>query len=123
MFVRWKVRQKPPRLYSLDRRARQSLTAVLVRSARVDGKPRQQVVAYLGHFNLDMIDQPAWRKGFWERADRRLADLALDYATREKIEAALQARIPCPTDEEVRASKERFDKEMGALAESLRRPS
>jgi hypothetical protein len=77
--------------------------AVLVESYRVDGKPRQRHVAYLGsvHSDLDVHDR-AW---FWHRMNAKLDALSnrIPAAERPKIEAALAAKVPPVTAEEVTA--------------------
>jgi hypothetical protein len=103
MFVRWKQR---PRWSSTHRLGRQKtskvlLVAVLVRSERWDGRPRQRTVAYLGAIERDRTEDPGRRYHFWKAVSARLNSLNLDAPQREKIETALRARVGQPTDEEV----------------------
>jgi hypothetical protein len=63
MYVRWQTYRSRN-----DRRAR--LKAVLVESVRVDGKPRQRHIAFLGSFELDdprMIAGDSDNARFWRR--------------------------------------------------------
>jgi hypothetical protein len=94
MYVRWKrsiVRR------SADRR----LSAVLVESRRIDGKPRQRVVRYLGSTWERQLGNPLERLGFWRGVDRHLAELALDDSTRERITDTLAMTVPPPSEEEL----------------------
>jgi hypothetical protein len=60
MFVRWQLYRSQARSRSHrehnDKHAR--LKAILVESVRVDGKPRQKHVAFLGSMSLDGGDRP-----------------------------------------------------------------
>lgn len=76
MYVRWKRRQGP-------RGRALQWTALLVKSERVGGKPRQRVVGYLG--SITENDMGAGSLGlavrrihFWARAAPRLVQLVLD---------------------------------------------
>jgi hypothetical protein len=94
MFVRWKCRRL--------RRDQDTLRyAELVRSVRVHGRPRQQIVQYLGSIRERYRTAPAHRQAFWERVEQRLARLPLDAATRQQLEHHLATAIPRPTGEEL----------------------
>jgi hypothetical protein len=102
MFVRWKQR---PRWSSTHRHGRQKtdrvlLVAVLVKSERRDGRPRQRTVAYLGSIARDRTGDPWPRFHFWKAVSARLDSLNLDAPMRKKIETSLRARVGQPTDEE-----------------------
>ncbi len=89
MYVRWQRRRRV-------RKGRKSplLTAVLVESRRVNGQPRQHVVAYLGGIREAYIDVSEWQhRAFWRRVDDRLDELELDPDTRARIEASVAARV------------------------------
>jgi hypothetical protein len=94
MFVRWK---RCALQHSLDT----TLKAVLVRSVRVAGRPRQQTVQYLGSIREWYRTAPAHRQAFWELAAERLARVPLDAATRQRVEYQLATAIPRPTGEEL----------------------
>lgn len=94
MFVRWKCRRL--------RRDQDTLRyAELVRSVRVHGRPRQQIVQYLGSIREWYRTAPAHRQAFWEHVEQRLARLPLDAATRQQLEHHLATAIPRPTGEEL----------------------
>jgi hypothetical protein len=94
MFVRWKCRRL--------RRDQDTLRyAELVRSVRVHGRPRQQIVQYLGSIREWYCTAPAYRQAFWDLAAERLARVPLDAATRQRVEDQLATAIPRPTGEEL----------------------
>jgi hypothetical protein len=107
MFLRWKRRKLRPRYDRGVLQAEHSWYAVLVRSERVDGKPRQRVVRYLGHILEKHLGATAHREGFWKRMDWHLDDLNLDPATRGQVETKLGALVKRPTSEELDALTER----------------
>jgi hypothetical protein len=93
MFVRWKRR---------ERRRDKHLCpfvryAVLVKSERVDGKPRQRIVRYLAHIGESYLDATAHQQYFWDRVNPQLDDLDVDSTTRQSLEAALLAVVGRPT--------------------------
>ena len=104
MYVRWQlVFPKCP-------------TAVLVESARVNGKPRQRHIAYLGKVDHRAMDDKNYlaRRGiagygahyrawWWYRISKKLDALANRVLPddRRKVEAALAREVPRPTAEEV----------------------
>jgi hypothetical protein len=93
-----------------------SIHAQLVRSEKREGKPRQKILAYLGCCR-EICASPdcEWglehRHAFWVTAEAALDRLALDAATRSKIETALAARVARPTPEAVAAERQRFEAE------------
>jgi hypothetical protein len=94
MFVRWKHRRL--------RRDQDTLRyAELVRSVRIHGRPRQQIVQYLGSIREWYRTAPAYRQAFWEHVEQRLAHVPLDAATRQQLEHHLATVIPRPTGEEL----------------------
>jgi hypothetical protein len=106
MFVRWKTRV-PWRAHKdfPHRNPGTSFSAVLVRSERREGEPRQRIVAHLGHITEDNIDSNARQLSFWQGVDRHLDALTLSPEDRRQIEAQVRARIPRPTPEEVERDK------------------
>ena len=107
MFVRWKTRV-PWRAFYKDfphRNPGKSFSAVLVRSERIDGEPRQRIVAYLGHIKEEYLDSKAQRLYFWEGVDRQLNALTFSPEERQRIEEQLRAVVTRPTPEEVERDK------------------
>ena len=98
MDVRWKRRPLKKR-NSSDPNPHQ-LAASLVESRRVDGKPRQRTVAYLGSISERFLTEPAHRQWFWKDLAQRLDALALPQREREAIETALARTVARLTAEE-----------------------
>lgn len=96
MFVRWKRRAKSRRKRLTGETA---LSAYLVSSERVEGKPRQRVVAYLGSIRENATHYVGHQMGFWEAAAPTLDRLELDPETRSAVEASLTRKVPKPTEE------------------------
>lgn len=94
MYVRWQRRTR-------KRYGKSPLVmAVLVESRRVDGKPRQRVVAYLAGIRERSIgEREKEHREFWRKVDERLDELRLDRETRERIETILEARVARLTPE------------------------
>lgn len=90
MFVRWKKR---PHRQSLS----YSLTALLVQAVRIEGKPRQHVLANLGTLHSSQLDQeqPAW----WARLLQTLDRLQLDDTTRARILESIAQKTPRPAND------------------------
>jgi len=95
MFVRWKKRKLTRAWHK--HRGDIVLCAQLVECRRVDGKPRQKVIKYLGSIHDYGRDTSGHQLGFWDTADRALGELTLDAAARREVEAALLAKVPRPT--------------------------
>ena len=76
------------------------LTAVLVECRRVDGNPRQRVVAYLGGIREAYVDErERAHRTFWRGVDERLDALGLDPETRARVEASVESRVRLVTPE------------------------
>ncbi len=95
MFIRWQKRKRRDGVTRLN--------AILCESRRVDGKPRQEHIAYLGAIDDVWLDQPLDDPGanlkrheFWEKAEKRLAPLANRLASDDhhKIREQLNAKVP-----------------------------
>jgi hypothetical protein len=149
MFVRWKRRERrsrkkriwkggvhetwKPRLHNDDgrpthhtgRTGKFLLCAVLVKSERRGGKPRQKTVAYLGSIPEGRAGDVSHRHWFWEAAGRKLDALGLDAAGRQEVEAALLARVARPTAEELEGRGRRLrelEERIGRGLKAGRRP-
>jgi len=78
---------------------RPSLVAVIVESRRLDGRPRQHLVKYLGSIDCADVQRLSERRRFWERADSVLTKFTPE--ERERFEHALETKVRRPTEEEV----------------------
>ena len=107
MFVVWRRRTKRGRQWPEDRDAR--LEARLVEGMRIDGKPRQRFIVYIGS-----IEEPydsGDRVDFWDVASHVLDHLGNRIgAERSKIEASLAAKVPRPTAKERRTYVPRLER-------------
>lgn len=71
-------------------------SAYLVEAVRVDGKPRQKTLAYLGCIRESQIDAHWHRVDFWTVADAKLAELELKRAEQRAVEKALAEVVGRP---------------------------
>jgi hypothetical protein len=78
---------------------RASWVAVIVRSERVTGRPRQRLVRYVGSIDCADVQRLSERRRFWERADSVLTKFTPE--ERERFEHALETKVQRPTEEEV----------------------
>jgi hypothetical protein len=102
MFVRWKRRKRRGRWTGKGRPRRGAgvtYTAVLVESARVDGRPRQLFVARLGSIQDCELGRPLWRQRFWEGVRTKLDKLGVELDPKS-IDSAIEAVVPHVTPEE-----------------------
>lgn len=117
MFVRWQSRRR--KRYG----GSPLLTAVLVESRRVNGRPRQRTVGYLAGIRERFVGKNAWQhEKFWKRVDARLNELGLDAETRASIETKIAARIERVTDENrdrINAEAARIRREIAAELTSI----
>jgi hypothetical protein len=90
MFIRWHKRQGKTDVH---------WGAVLVEAVRVDGKPRQRHVAYLGGFSERRIDSVDQRRRFWGQVKTRLHALAgrISDEDRNRIIGEIAGIVPVPT--------------------------
>lgn len=93
------------------------LVAVLTRSVRENGKPRQKTVSYLGSIREDYVSVTEQRSRFWDSVDGHLDRLALPSEQRKSIEEKLQATVPRPTEQEKAAAREEMDQILRSLSE------
>jgi hypothetical protein len=94
---------------------------VLVESVRVNGKPKQRHVAYLGGYYENELDHASARDEFWETVTNRLNNLSnrLSIEDRKKIEKAIAGRVSRPTKRQLEADRRRADKVLMKLSRSL----
>jgi hypothetical protein len=103
MYVRWQKRTSKRTKY----RSRGSdgpgtvWSAVIVESARVDGKPRQKHVAYLGTFKQTRLEEEAGCLAYWEKITERLDRLGNRFSTDDRvlIETMLAEKVLPPAPE------------------------
>ena len=105
MFVKFSKRTRPytPGWAGVaEREPHRTVIAQLVESRRVDGQPRQQILAHLGTCR-EPLSEPMHRLQFYERCAWVLDDLDLSDDERARIEEQLAARIPPLTPQEIAA--------------------
>ena len=70
--------------------------AILVERVRVEGRPTQRHVAYLGGVTDSAIEIAAQRMFFWDDVKQRLDRLSnrITAEDRKRIEAAIAAKVP-----------------------------
>ena len=92
MYVRWKQRST---------QWGEMRVAVLVRSVRVGGNPRQQIVARLGTIEPRYCNAEqhsvAGRLNFWEAVDLRIWRLRLDQVETDLVVSSVERTVPRPT--------------------------
>lgn len=97
MFVRWQQYRSQAlddwQRKRNDRRAR--LKAILVESVRINGRPTQKHVAFLGSVIVDDVDDGVGLTRFWYDVTRRLNGLRdrMSPDQRKRIEASLAKRV------------------------------
>lgn len=97
------------------------LSAQLVECHRVDGKPRQKVIKYLGTISERGIEHIGHRVHFWRHVGAALKTLDLAPEQQHIIEQALHARVPFPAKEEVDAWRAEFLQLEARIRQSVRR--
>lgn len=99
MFVRWKRRQ----LCRKPRWAKPEYVryAVLVESARVDGKPKQKIIRYLAHIKEKYLTATAHQEWFWIRVDAHFSELGLEPTVQTNLEDSLLRVVVRPTTTEL----------------------
>jgi hypothetical protein len=112
VFVRWKRRKKaatkPGRRPRRRSDAGDSLYCVLIESRRIEGKPRQKVVCYLGSVDEKHLDKTWLRVDFWDVIKPKLDRLALTRKQRQRIEDSIQRIVPRVSEEqEIQFKQER----------------
>lgn len=115
MYVRWK-RRRMTGPYLPDG-SQYAISAVLVESRRVNGKPRQKVIKHLGCIRESGIIHVGHRIGFWQTAAAAFKALNLPPEQQHAIEQALQKRVPFPSQQD----RQREREEMAALEARIKR--
>ncbi len=134
MYVRWKRRiraHKPKRVGSWMRGPASphvTRAAQLVEMRRVNGQPRQRVVAHLATIDEATMVSFDTRRAFWDVVRNRLDQLrqagVIDEMQQDKIDATLARTVPHPTQEEwniYNAQGARIRKEQRPIAEEQAR--
>lgn len=122
MFIRWQTRKRNHANYGNYWRSDVTWFAILVEAIRVDGKPRQKHVAYLGSFTESQLALPSQRVWMWDGMTERLdrLDNRIAREDRKSIEAALAKRLgPRPTKRQREAAQRRSDRVMRELLEQF----
>src|SRR4051794_35317314 len=94
MYVRWKKRMRSRRHRPTGEHM---LTAILVESRRVDGKPRQHILAYLGTISERYTAAYYHQLDFWTSANLHIDSLNLDSETVTRLRSTLERIVPVPT--------------------------
>ena len=94
MFVRWQTRERRNRAFGGGKGPDLHWSALLVESQRIDGKPVQRHVAYLGGIAESAIELAAQRAFFWKGVTQQLDRLAVSEDDRARIEVAVEAKVP-----------------------------
>jgi hypothetical protein len=87
MYIRWKRCAR-------RRTADVTLKAFVVQSVRVQGRPRQRILGYLGAIRQRYQQTPAHRQRFWQQVAPRLTALQMDPGMREALETDLARVVP-----------------------------
>lgn len=93
--------------------------AQLVESRRIDGKPRQRVIAYLGAYSpgalalcereashaarwgiYNPLSPAAYRAHFWDTVEKALAQVDAPDEVKARIRTKLMERVPALTEQE-----------------------
>jgi hypothetical protein len=115
MFVRWqeyRSKAQSRRLRAFRKKHGQHrLRAVLVESVRIDGRPHQRYLAYLGSVQADRRDRPR----FWYDLTRKLDKCRLSREERNRIKSAIAKKIggKVPTKAELKKFERRRAELMG----------
>jgi hypothetical protein len=112
VYLRWQYRIHP------RNKAQPSLVAVLLESRRVNGQPRQRLVAYVGSVTRADIHTLSGRTRFWAGADARLAGFTSE--DRGRFVRALEDLVPRPTAEEWTTLREKNARAKALAREAAR---
>lgn len=112
MFVRWKKKSRADYRMAGKSTPVTLHVAYLVKSERVNGKPRQKTVAYLASIKDRSIQHVTHRRYFWQRVQASLQPLHLSEQEQHAIEAKLLERVPMPTEEAFNAEMQQLEREL-----------
>jgi hypothetical protein len=120
MFVRWSRRSRAYTAWGhLDKEPHRTVIAQLVESRRIDGKPKQRILAHLGTC-CEPVAEIKHRHWFYTACDKALASIDLSDDDRINIAAQLAARLPRPTEEEITGCNREADAATNALLKLFR---
>lgn len=103
MYARWN-RKKRTKNIAWVKEEGDLLYAVLVENTRIDGKPRQRTIKYLG--GIGERQNIYTQIKFWEKAEENLSTLNLDDSIRNKIIDKLKEKVTRPSEKELSAWRE-----------------
>ena len=113
MYVRWKIKE---RSWDVALPEGPLDVAYLVESARIDGKPRQKTLAYLGSIRARCRTAIGPAYAFWQRVEAKLHPLHPSFEQRTSIERQLAERVPRPSEEAYQAT----EREVEAMIRRMR---
>ena len=116
MFIRWKRDKGPNARYLGDR-----MRCFVVKSVRVEGKPRQQTVKYIGACRAPVLETAVserWRGSvyrsvnfFWEIADVAFEEMTSSGIDVDTIRQSLAEQVPRVTEEDMASYEEPLRKQ------------
>jgi hypothetical protein len=97
MYVRWQSRKRRRAAFG-KRKERGDVhwRAILVENERINGKPTQRHIAYLGGITESAIATPPQCRWFWEGVMKKLNELSLPRAYQRRIIAAVAKKVGAP---------------------------
>jgi ribosomal protein L32E len=119
MYVRWNRRKRIKEGWR--KKKGDYLSAVLVESCRIDGKPRQKTIKHLGSIGEDRLDRVYDRKCFWDKAERNMDSLNLQPDNRHKVIVGLEKIVPKPSDADIAKDLEERKRSLKEIEERLSR--
>jgi hypothetical protein len=99
MFIRW-----GKQFLKTD----SSLFVALIRSVRVNGRPRQVYISYLGSIRESRIPSVPRRLSFWEKIDIKIEALSLKPEEEETITRNINNKVPRPSSQEIEVHKKQL---------------
>ncbi len=122
MYIRWKEKPREPQWgYDANHHWRSGvahktmlLSAYLVESKRVDGKPRQKTI-YLASIRERFLPYANHRLYFWKRVQAKLNTLNLSPEQLQTVKEKLAERVPDVTQEQLQTQEE----ELGRLMRNV----